>query len=142
MERFNAELALPMAAMLMLTLLVWVYMFIRRMGYLSANNIDAEALKTPENVASRLPEGVSGPGNNFKNLMEMPLVFYVTCVYLTLFGMVDMLHVNCAWIFVAGRLVHSIIHCSYNRVMHRFIAYVVSSLAVWLMVVRGFIGAL
>ncbi|PLW70008.1 MAPEG family protein [Pseudohalioglobus lutimaris] len=142
MERFNAELALPIAVMLLLTLLVWVYLFVTRMRYLTANHIDAEQLKTPAAVQAAIPDDVSGPSNNFKNLLEVPVLFYVTCLYLTLFGMVDALHVNCAWIFVVGRIIHSLIHCTYNKVMHRFIVYVVSSIAVWVMIVRGLLAAL
>ncbi|KAA1192802.1 hypothetical protein F0M18_09110 [Pseudohalioglobus sediminis] len=142
MELFNAELALPIASMLCLTLLVWVYMFVRRLGYLTANQIDAEQLKTPAEVQAILPPDVSGPGNNFKNLLEMPVLFYVVCLYLTVFGMVDSLHITCAWVFVAGRVLHSLIHCTYNRVMHRFLVYLVSSLAVWVMVVRALLAAL
>ena len=29
-----------------------------------------------------------------------------------------------AWAFVGTRLVHTAIHCSYNRVIHRFYAYI------------------
>ncbi len=142
MELFNAELALPMAAMLTLTLLVWVYMFVRRMGYLTANEVDAEQLKTPAEVAAILPADVAGPGNNFKNLLEVPVLFYVICLYLTVFGLVDALHVNCAWIFVVGRVIHSLIHCTYNKVMHRFLVYLISSIAVWVMIVRGLLAVL
>ena len=142
MERFNAELALPMAVMLSLTLLVWVYMFVTRMRYLTAHEIDAEQLKTPADVQAKIPGEVSGAANNFKNLLEMPVLFYVACLYLIVVGMVDALHLNCAWIFVLGRVLHSIIHCTYNRVMHRFIVYLVSSIAVWVMIVRGLLAAL
>ena len=34
-----------------------------------------------------------------------------------------------AWAFVALRIVHSAIHCSYNKVIHRFYAYVAGSMA-------------
>jgi len=40
------------------------------------------------------------------------------------------------------RAVHSFIHCSYNNVMHRFLAYLASSLALWIMVVVTAINAL
>ena len=93
-------------------------------------------------VQALIPAEVSGPSNNFKNLLEMPVVFYVICLYLTVFGMVDSVHVTCAWVFVAGRVLHSLIHCTYNRVIHRFLVYLVSSLAVWVMVVRGLLAAL
>ncbi len=142
MELLNDALAPPMAAMLLITLLVWITMFIRRVGYMSANNINAEQLKSPADTQALIPGDASAPSNNFKNLLEMPVIFYVTCLYLTVFGQVDSLHITCAWLFVAGRALHSLIHCSYNRVMHRFLVYLLSSLAVWVMVVRAFIAAL
>jgi hypothetical protein len=39
-----------------------------------------------------------------------------------------------AWLYVALRLVHSIIHCTYNRVKHRFVVYLASMIvlfAIW-----------
>ena len=36
-----------------------------------------------------------------------------------------------AWAFVALRYLHSYIHCTYNRVKHRFSAYLFSGLALW-----------
>ena len=138
----SASLALPMMAMLLLTLVVWVVMFIHRVGYASANGIDAQKMRTPSDVARLLPDEVSGSGNNFKNLFEMPVLFYVVCLYLTVFGQVSSLMVTCAWVFVGLRAVHSLIHCSYNNVMHRFIAYLASSLALWIMVVVAAINAL
>ena len=38
-----------------------------------------------------------------------------------------------AWGFVAGRVLHSLIQCSYNKVMHRFAVYVVSTGLVWVL---------
>ena len=33
-----------------------------------------------------------------------------------------------AWLFVALRIAHSAIQCSYNRVMHRFTVYALATL--------------
>lgn len=140
MEMTNSELALPMAAMLMLTLLVWIRLFVQRVAYMNANKIDVEQLKAPVNAQELIPPEASSASNNFKNLLEMPVVFYVVCLYLTVFGQVDSLHVTCAWVFVGLRVMHSLIHCSYNTVMHRFIAYLLSSIAVWVMVVRALLA--
>lgn len=141
MEYSNNPLALPVATMLLLTLVVWTTLFVSRVRYMTANKLDAEQLKTPADTQSVIPAEVSGASNNFKNLFEMPVVFYVTCFYLTLFGQIDSVHVTCAWLFVFGRIAHSLIHCSYNRVMHRFLIYLLSSLVVWVMVVRAFLAA-
>ncbi|MEP6391771.1 MAG: MAPEG family protein [Halioglobus sp.] len=138
----SASLALPMMAMMLLTLVVWLVMFVHRVGYANANGIDAQKMKTPSDVARLLPDEVSGSGNNFKNLFEIPVLFYVMCLYLSVFGQVSSLMVTCAWAFVALRAVHSFIHCSYNNVMHRFIAYLASSVALWVMVVVAVINAL
>lgn len=142
MEIVNTALALPMAGMLTLTMLVWIYLFVERMGYIAANNIDAEDLKAPVQVQALIPPEHSSGSNNFKNLLEMPVIFYAVSLYLTVFGQVDELHVTCAWVFLALRVVHSLIQCTYNRVMHRFIIYLLSSCAVWVMVVRALLATL
>jgi hypothetical protein len=49
---------------------------------------------------------------------------------------VDHLHVACAFGFLAFRIAHSTIHCTYNHVMHRFAVYAVASVFLWIMVVR------
>lgn len=142
MNALSNELAMPMLSMLTLTMVVWVYMFIQRVGYASANQLGIESMKTPQDVAALIPAESSSASNNFKNLSEMPLIFYVTCLYLSVFGLVDGLAVSCAWAFVIFRVLHSLIHCSYNKVAHRFGAYLISSIAVWIMVVRAVLAAL
>ena len=41
-----------------------------------------------------------------------------------------------AWIYVASRFVHSFIHITYNRVMHRFWVFAFSTLALLAIWVR------
>ena len=36
-----------------------------------------------------------------------------------------------AWAFVGLRVLHSWIHCTYNKVMHRFQAYLAGGVALW-----------
>ena len=39
--------------------------------------------------------------------------------------------------FFGLRVVHSVIHCTINRVMLRFLAYMAAALVLWLMVLRA-----
>lgn len=142
MDTPTFALTLPLLGMLTLTMLVWVLLFIKRMNYISANKINAQDMKTPEQVQQLIPGEVAAPGNNLKNLAELPVVFYAICLYLTAAVQVDDIHYYCAWIFLVFRIIHSIIHCTYNQVMHRFAAYVISSIALWIMVVRALVAAL
>jgi hypothetical protein len=138
----STELALPMLGMMILTLLVWVFMFIRRISYAQSNKIDIEDFRTPADVQALIPDAESAPGNNLKNLFELPILFYAICLYLTVTLQVDSLYVNCAWAFLVLRVLHSLIHCTYNKVAHRFAVYMLSGIALWIMVVRAFLGAL
>lgn len=129
----QSPLAFPFLAMLSLTALVWLMMFVRRIRYLQSAGIDAEEMRAPEDTARLLPPNVAAPGHNFKNLFEMPVLFYALCLYLMHLPQVDVFYVNAAWAFVVLRFVHSVVHCTYNRVMHRFLSYFMSSLILWAM---------
>jgi hypothetical protein len=137
-----AELALPMLGMMVLTLLVWVFLFIRRISFAQSNNIDIEEFKTPADIQALIPGDESASSNNLKNLFELPILFYAICLYLTVTLQVDSVYVNCAWAFLVLRTLHSLIHCTYNRVAHRFAVYALSGIALWIMVVRAFLSAL
>ncbi len=123
----------PVIALLILTAAVWLWMFVRRMAFLTANKIDAERLKTPQQIAEIIPANVAAAAHNFKNLFEVPVLYYMVCTAAYALNLVDGLLLNCAWAFVILRLIHSLVHCTYNRVMHRFIAYLGGCVVVWFM---------
>jgi hypothetical protein len=126
----------PFVAMLLLTGLVWAYMYVRRLSFIVGNNVDPQSLATPEQLATVIPARISGPSNNLKNLFELPVVFYALCIVLLFTGKVDSIHLYSAWAFVLLRALHSVIHCFINFVSLRFVAYLLSSLVLWFMVVR------
>lgn len=126
----------PVAALFLLTALVWLFMYARRLSFILGNSIDPQSLATPEQLSARLPESINNASNNLKNLFELPVVFYALCVVLLVSQTIDALYLNCAWAFFALRVLHSLIHCTVNIVNLRFLAYILSSLVLWFMVVR------
>jgi hypothetical protein len=142
MTMVTTELALPMLGMMLLTLLVWLTMFVTRVGFARKHKLDIEQFKTPADVQALIPGDESAASNNFKNLFELPVIFYALCLYLMLTAQVDGFYVNCAWAFLVLRALHSLIHCSYNRVAHRFAVYILSSVVLWVIVVRAFLAAI
>jgi len=127
----------PFFATMLLTLLVWVYMYIRRIGFITKNNIDPKELAVPGALAQLSPAAVSNPSDNLKNLFEIPVLFYALALYLFVTGHVDTAYVAAAWVFVAFRTLHSAVHCTFNLVMLRFYLYLIATLAVWFMVGRA-----
>lgn len=77
--------------------------------------------------SQNVPAEVSLANRNYMNLLELPVLFYVICViaYVTHTGANHL--VLLAWAYVALRVVHSLVHVTYNRVMHRFAAFAVSN---------------
>ena len=130
----------PFFATMALTFVVWVYMYVRRISFLTRNNITPDQVSTPEALARLTPPGVSNPSDNLKNLFEMPVLFYATALYLFATNQVDAIYVYAGWIFVAFRVLHSAVHCTFNRIMLRFYLYAISTVALWFMVIRAAIG--
>ena len=134
----------PFFAMLLLTLLVWVYMYIRRISFIRNANINVQDLAAPGMLAQLTPPAVSNPSDNLKNLFEVPTLFYALTLYLFVTSGVDATYVAAAWVFVAFRAAHSIVHCTFNLVMLRFYLYLAATLALWFMLIRAalaYIGA-
>ena len=91
--------------------------------------------------AALLPEAVSYPAHNFRNLFELPVIFYALCLYLHVTGTATAADLTAAWLFVGFRALHSLIHSTVNIVMGRFLAYLAATLALWFMLVRAMLGA-
>ncbi|MAM71783.1 MAG: hypothetical protein CMP91_11650 [Gammaproteobacteria bacterium] len=125
----------PFMAMMLLTLVVWVYMYSKRIPFIRNSDLTPDQLTAFE--FTRLsPPAVANPSDNFKNLFELPVVFYALCLYLYVTAQVDQAVLIGAWIFVGFRVLHSLVHCTVNIVMLRFVLYCLSSLVLWLMLLR------
>jgi hypothetical protein len=127
----------PFFATVFLTLVVWVYMYIRRIAFITANNIRSQDLAVPGALAQISPPAISNPSDNLKNLFEIPVLFYALTLYLFFTKQVDTLYVDAAWVFVAFRVLHSVVHCTFNLVMLRFYLYLIATVAVWFIAIRA-----
>jgi hypothetical protein len=82
------------------------------------------------------PDYVQKIGRNFANLLEVPVLFYLLAVLVITLEINNALLLNLAWLYVALRLMHTIIHVSYNYVMHRFMVFALSVLTLLTMWVQ------
>ena len=124
----------PVIAMVALVFLVAATMVSRRIAALKANCIHPQKVATSAQLAALLTD--SRASDNFRNLFEMPVLFYVAMITIHATGSICMLHLLLAWGYVAARYVHSYIHCTSNIVMRRFYAFLTSCallLCTWLM---------
>jgi hypothetical protein len=127
----------PFFATMFLTLLVWVYMYICRISFITSSKLGQADLAPPGAFAQISPPAVANPSDNLKNLFEIPVLFYALVLYLFVTKQVDALYISAAWIFVAFRAMHSAVHCTFNLIMLRFYLYLFATIAVWFIAIRA-----
>jgi hypothetical protein len=126
----------PFFAMVFITLIVWVYMYIQRISFITSRKLKPKELE-PAAFAQISPSSVSNPSDNLKNLFEIPVIFYTLTLYLFVTKQVDAVYVNAAWVFVAFRALHSAVHCTFNLIMLRFYLYLFATMAIWFIAIRA-----
>ena len=131
----------PFLATMILTLVVWLYMYGRRLRFIFSSGHDPKQM-TPLELARLSPPQVSTPSDNLKNLFELPTVFYAVVLYVYVTHQVDTAFVGAAWGFFLFRALHSVVHCTFNFIPLRFVLYVISAAALWFMVLRAAISGL
>ncbi len=132
----NLDILYPSFALAAWTFLVLLLIPFVRVRSVRRREIAPNDFKYGESPA--VPPAVSIPNRNYMNLLELPMLFYVVCVVLYVTAGATPLAVAVAWAYVALRVVHSIIHLSYNRVLHRLAAFTLSNAAlVSLWVIAG-----
>jgi len=133
----NALILQPMIGLMLLTALVWLVLFAKRIPAMQKAGVPTQTWTTPDKTVELLPEAIAYPANNFKNLLELPVIFYALCLVLYVTASVDNVYLIAAWAFLGFRILHSAIHCTVNIVMPRFLCYLAASLVLWFMVIRA-----
>jgi len=132
----NLAILYPLFALAGWTLLVLLLIPFVRVRSVRRREIGPNDFKYGESTA--VPPNVSIPNRNYMNLLELPMLFYVVCLVLSVTAGASPLAVFVAWAYVGLRIVHSLIHLTYNHVLHRLFAFTLSNVAlVSLWVIAG-----
>jgi hypothetical protein len=127
----SPELAIvaPVVALALWTHVVWAWMYATRIPAIRSARLVLDA-KAPrgEQMAS-LPAEVRWKADNYNHLMEQPTVFYAVALALAVLGAGHGLNATLAWVYVALRVVHTLVQASWNKIEVRFSLFFLSSLA-------------
>ena len=130
----NVSIFYPVFALAAWTFLVLLRIPFVRIRSVRRREIGAKDFKYGESL--QVPPDVSIPNRNYMNLLELPMLFYVVCVVFYVSDGVSERVLFVAWAYVALRVVHSLVHLTYNRVLHRLFAFTLSNVALvslWIM---------
>lgn len=107
-------------------LAAWTGLVLLRLAYMRVTSrIHPKEFRAGESAT--IPPHVLIPNRNYMNLLELPVLFYVVCLLLFAANVVSVTLVYLAWAYVALRIAHSLVHLSYNNVLHRFAAFAASN---------------
>jgi len=109
---------LPAFAMAALTFAVYCRMYYMRIAQMKRERIHPQSVATSAQATARLTD--SRAADNLRNLFELPVLFYLALLIAAVAALATTTLLVLAWLFVALRVAHSLIHCGYNKVMHRF----------------------
>lgn len=115
----------PVIAMAALTFIVLLLIPYQRFKAVIRKQVVPDDFKFGESES--VPQAVCIPNRNYMNLLELPLLFYVVCVVMFVTQTVTPTAVGLAWAYVALRSVHSLIHLTYNKVVHRLTFFALSN---------------
>jgi hypothetical protein len=123
-----------MSVLAIWTLLVLCWMTVVRFRAVRAGRVRVEDFRRVD--AARVPDDVGIAGRNYINLFELPVLFYAVCLVTLATDRQASSILVLAWIFVASRIVHSLIHLTYNNVMHRMAMFGVGVVVVAIMWIK------
>jgi hypothetical protein len=132
----------PVVALAGWTLVMWAWMYGTRIPAMVALKIDPDSLaRDPEAKLDKLlPPQVQWKAHNYNHLHEAPTVFYAVAIVLAIIGQGDGLNAALGWIYLALRVVHSLVQATVNRVTVRFAVFVASSVVLAALIARAAIA--
>ncbi len=125
-----------MAALVALTFAVLLLIPYQRFKAGRRGLVTFDDFKFGESV--KVPVNVSIPNRNLINLLEMPVLFYVACLTLYVTKSANGTILFLAWAYVALRACHSLVHLTYNNVVHRLTVYAASNVILAVIWIRTF----
>jgi len=131
----------PVLALIVWSLIVWVWMYATRLPAIQAAKLDPQSARHPGSLDG-LPSGVRQVADNYNHLMEQPTIFYAMVFYVVLAGHSDPLHIYLAWGYAGLRVVHSLIQNTINVVPIRFLVFALSTVVLMVMAGREVIALL
>jgi hypothetical protein len=129
------EMLTPVMVLAGWTIVILIWLYATRIPAMQKAKIDPQDALSGD-MATKIPLKVRQIADNYNHLLEQPPLFYAVALAIAAMGHVDALAINAAWAYVILRILHSLVQCTYHKVMHRWALFMLSSIALGVMVVN------
>jgi hypothetical protein len=124
----GVDLIGPVLAQVLLGIILMFILYARRIPAMAKLKPTNEQMQNKAS-ASTLPAPARFAAENYNHQFEAPVLFYALSITALATGLGSDMSVLFAWVYVGLRVIHSIIHITYNKVMHRFMVFALSNIA-------------
>jgi hypothetical protein len=115
----------PVVALVIWSLIMLIWLYATRIPAMQKAKIrPGQATKAQMEA---LP-GAANAANNYNHLMEQPTLFYAICFALQFLDQANDINIGLAWLYVAIRVVHSLVQATVNIILIRFSIFMIGSL--------------
>jgi len=126
----DRAILLPCVALAAITFVVMGRLYVTRISELRRRRIHPQKVANSK-ALSELED--TRAADHLRNLFEMPVLFYLLCVFLAITHLTTVFLLACAWGYVFLRGLHASIHLTHNTVIRRFQAFFASSIVLVVM---------
>jgi hypothetical protein len=116
---------------------MWAWLYATRLPAMFRLKIVYDPNRPNSEFIDQIPPRVRWKADNYNHLMEQPTLFYATAITLSLLGAGGGMNAMLAWIYVALRVVHSLVQALVNIVELRFAIFMAGSLVLLLLAIRA-----
>jgi hypothetical protein len=133
----QSPLFAPLIALVLWSFVMWAWLYATRIPAMRKYKVVFDPHRPPSEFHAQLPAPVRWKADNYNNLMEQPTLFYAVMITLALLGEANALNVGLAWLYVAVRVVHSLVQALINTIIVRFSLFMVASVVLLVLTVRA-----
>lgn len=124
------KLIYPALAQILWSFVVLVVMFLRRRKAFASGEVRLADIAVS---TERYPEPARLAAANFSNQFETPVLFFALILIAIHVGATGYVMAALAWVYVASRVLHTLVHTGSNRLQRRALVFTVGIVCLFLM---------
>ena len=136
----QATIFQPIVALIVWTWVMWLWMYATRLPAIAkAPTLDTKTWVggTARQLDDALPPRVQWVAHNYNHLFEQPVLFYALALTIAFLGHGHGVNTKIAWAYVGIRVIHSLFQALVNRVVVRFVLFLLGSLCLMSLTVHA-----
>ena len=138
---YHHGLIAPVIALVCWTLAVMIWLGYERVRNINRLKLSPDAGKFARDLNALMPDRAKQVSDNYMHLMEQPTLFYAVCFSLQVLGQGEHpVNIGFAWGYVSIRVLHTLVHSTFNDVRIRFFLFLLSSVFLVGLVTHAVLG--